>query len=88
MKEGRAKRKIRIGEVVSDKMDKTRIVVTERLFSHPRYHKVIRRRKKFVVDDLKNESHMGDRVRIAETRPLSKTKRWRILEILEKAKEI
>ncbi|MEE8179723.1 MAG: 30S ribosomal protein S17 [bacterium] len=88
MREGRAKRKIRIGKVVSDKMEKTRIVAVERLFRHSRYQKVIKRRKKFMVDDPKNESHIGDKVRIAETRPLSKRKRWRVLEILNKVEKI
>lgn len=88
MTEGRAKRKVRIGKVVSDRMEKTRIVVVERLFRHSRYQKVIKRRKKFMVDDPKNESHIGDKVRIAETRPLSKRKRWRVLEILEKVEEV
>jgi small subunit ribosomal protein S17 len=88
MEEGQAKRKIRIGKVVSDRMEKTRVVVVERLFRHPKYQKVIKRRKKFMVDDPKNESHIGDKVRIAETRPLSKRKRWRVLEILEKTEEI
>ncbi|NIM03133.1 30S ribosomal protein S17 [bacterium] len=88
MREGQARRKIRIGRVVGDKMEKTRIVAVERLFRHPQYEKVIKRRKKFMVDDPKNESHVGDKVRIAETRPLSKRKRWRVLEVLEKAEEI
>jgi len=88
MREGQAKRKIRIGKVVSDKMEKTRIVAVERLFRHSRYQKVIKRRKKFMVDDPKNESHIGDKVRITETRPLSKRKRWRVLEILNKAEKI
>jgi len=88
MREGRAKRKIRIGKVVSDKMEKTRIVAVERLFRHSKYQKVIKRRKKFMVDDPKNESHIGDKVRIAETRPLSKRKRWRVLEILNKVEKI
>jgi len=88
MREGRAKRKIRIGKVVSDKMEKTRIVAVERLFRHSRYQKVIKRKKKFMVDDPKNESHIGDKVRIAETRPLSKRKRWRVLEILNKVEKI
>ncbi len=88
MTEGRAKRKVRIGKVVSDRMEKTRIVVVERLFRHSRYQKVIKRRKKFMVDDPKNESHIGDKVRIGETRPLSKRKRWRVLEILEKTGEV
>lgn len=88
MREGRAKRKIRIGKVVSDKVEKTRIVAVERLFRHSRYQKVIKRKKKFMVDDPKNESHIGDKVRIAETRPLSKRKRWRVLEILNKVEKI
>ena len=88
MREGRAKRKIRIGKVVSDKMEKTRIVAVERLFRHSRYQKVIKRKKKFMVDDPKNELHIGDKVRIAETRPLSKRKRWRVLEILNKVEKI
>ena len=88
MREGQAKRKIRIGKVVSDKMEKTRIVAVERLFRHSRYQKVIKRRKKFMVDDPKNESHIGDKVRISETRPLSKRKRWRVLEILNKVEKI
>ncbi len=88
MVESQARRKIRIGEVVSDRMEKTRVVEVERLLRHPKYQKVIRKRKKFVVDDPKNEAHIGDKVRIVETRPLSKTKRWRLLKILEKAEEI
>ncbi len=88
MREGQAKRKIRIGKVVSDKMEKTRIVTVERLFRHSKYQKVIKRRKKFMADDPKNESHIGDKVRIAETRPLSKRKKWRVLEILKKAERI
>ncbi len=88
MREGQAKRKIRIGKVVSDKMEKTRIVAVERLFRHSRYQKVIKRKKKFMVDDPKNESHIGDKVRITETRPLSKRKRWRVLEILNKVEKI
>jgi len=88
MTEAQAKRKIRIGKVVSDRMEKTRVVAVERLFRHSQYQKVIKRRKKFMVDDPKNESHIGDKVRIAETRPLSKRKRWRVLEILEKVEKI
>jgi len=88
MAKAQPRRKIRIGEVVSDRMEKTRVVEVVRLLRHPRYEKVMRKRKKFVVDDPKNESHIGDKVRIAETRPLSKRKRWRLLEILEKAEEI
>jgi len=88
MRESQLERKTKIGRVVSDKMEKTRVVAVERLFRHPKYQKVIKRRKKFIADDPKNESHVGDKVRIAETRPLSKRKRWRVLEILEKAEEV
>ena len=88
MAEAQEKRKIRIGEVVSDRMEKTRVVAVDRLFKHPQYQKIVKKRKKFMVDDPRNESHMGDKVRIVETRPLSKRKRWRLLEILEKAEEI
>jgi len=88
MIQGQAKRKVRVGRVVSDRMEKTRVVAVERLFRHPRYQKVLKRTKKFMVDDPKNESHAGDKVRIVETRPLSKRKRWRLLEILEKAEEV
>ena len=73
-------RKTRVGRVVSDKMEKTRVVVVERTFRHPRYERV-----RFKAHDEKNESHVGDRVLIVETRPLSKDKRWRIQEILERA---
>jgi small subunit ribosomal protein S17 len=79
-------RKSRIGVVVSDKMDKTAVVAVERLVQHPVYKKFIKRTTKFKVHDAKNECKIGDKVRIAETRPLSKTKRWRIVEILEKVK--
>ncbi|NOZ55585.1 MAG: 30S ribosomal protein S17 [Calditrichaeota bacterium] len=82
----RGRRKVRIGRVVSDKMDKSRIVAVERLVQHPLYKKYIRRTTKFMAHDEKNESHVGDVVRIMETRPLSKRKRWRVVEILERAK--
>jgi len=79
-------RKSRIGVVVSDKMDKTAVVAVERLVQHPVYKKFIKRTSKFKAHDAKNECKIGDKVRIAETRPLSKTKRWRVVEILEKVK--
>ena len=77
--------KTRIGLVVSDKMDKTRVVAVERAFRHPRYQRVIKRTTRFKAHDERNEAHVGDRVLIVETRPLSKDKRWRIKEILERA---
>jgi small subunit ribosomal protein S17 len=66
-------------------MEKTRVVVVERTFRHPRYERVVKRSTRFKAHDEKNESHVGDRVLIVETRPLSKDKRWRIQEILERA---
>ncbi|RKY97382.1 MAG: 30S ribosomal protein S17 [Candidatus Hydrothermota bacterium] len=84
----RGQRKERIGIVVSDKMDKTRVVLVERLTQHPKYKKYVRRRKKFYAHDENNESRTGDLVRIVETRPLSKLKRWRIVEILRRAERL
>ena len=78
------KEKTRTGVVVSDKMDKTVMVLVERLVSHRVYKKYIRRRKKFMAHDEQNECRVGDRVLIAETRPLSRHKRWRVKEILER----
>jgi small subunit ribosomal protein S17 len=78
-------RKSREGVVVSDAMQKTRVVRIERVFRHPRYQRVIRVSKKLKAHDEANESHVGDRVVIEETRPLSKEKRWRIRSILVKA---
>jgi small subunit ribosomal protein S17 len=77
--------KTRIGLVVSDKMNKTRVVAVERTFRHPRYERVIKRTGRFKAHDERNEAHVGDRVLIIETRPLSKDKRWRIKEILQRA---
>jgi small subunit ribosomal protein S17 len=77
--------KTRVGLVVSDKMSKTRVVAVERSFRHPRYERVIKRTARFKAHDEQNEAHVGDRVLIVETRPLSKDKRWRIKEILERA---
>ncbi len=77
--------KTRIGLVVSDKMNKTRVVAVERTFRHARYERVIKRTSRFKAHDERNEAHVGDRVLIIETRPLSKDKRWRIKEILQRA---
>ena len=79
-------RKERIGNVVSSKMDKTIIVAVERKEKHPLYGKFVKKTTKFVAHDEKNECGEGDTVRIMETRPLSKTKNWRVVEIVEKAK--
>ena len=79
-------RKVRIGEVVSDKMDKTIVVKIEDSVKHPIYKKIIKRTIKFKAHDENNECNIGDRVEIMETRPLSKDKRWRVSEIIEKAK--
>lgn len=79
-------RKTRIGLVVSNKMDKTVTVTVERRVKHPIYGKFVKKTTKFHAHDDKNECTIGDLVRIMETRPLSKTKRWRMVEVLEKAK--
>ncbi len=82
----RADRKTREGVVVSDLMDKTVVVQVQRLVRHRLYRRVIRRTSKYAAHDEQNECSVGDRVKITETRPLSKTKRWRIVTVLEKAK--
>lgn len=82
----RALRKSRTGKVVSDKMDKTIVVAVETRVSHPLTGKIINRTTKFKAHDENNSANIGDRVRIMETRPLSKEKRWRLVEIVEKAK--
>ena len=82
----RGYRKTREGVVVSDKMDKTVVVAVENRFKHPLYGKVVRRTSKLKAHDEVNAAGIGDRVLVMETRPLSATKRWRIVEILEKAK--
>jgi small subunit ribosomal protein S17 len=82
----RGYRKSREGLVVSDKMDKTVVVEVEDHVKHPKYGKVLRRTKKYKAHDADNACGMGDRVLLMETRPLSATKRWRVAEILEKAK--
>ncbi len=79
-------RKERVGRVVSDKMEKTVTVLVERKVKHPIYGKFVRKTTKFSAHDEKNECGIGDTVKIMETRPLSKNKRWRLVEILEKAK--
>lgn len=79
-------RKVRVGKVVSDKMEKTAVVAVERLVPHKLYKKAVKRTKRFQAHDENNEAHIGDTVQIMETRPLSKQKRWRIVQILEKAK--
>ena len=86
MSEQRGLRKTKIGKVVSDKMDKTSVVLVERSVKHPLYKKIIKRSLKLKVHDENNECGIGDKIRIMETKPLSKDKRWRLVEILEKAK--
>ena len=86
MTQERALRKTRVGLVVSNKMDKTIVVAIEDNVKHPTYGKIIKRTLKVHAHDEKNECNVGDRVEIMETRPLSKTKRWRLVEIIEKAK--
>ncbi len=84
----RGQRKIFQGIVVSDKMDKTVVVEVERTVLHPLYKKYIRRKKKFMAHDERNECRIGDKVQIIETRPLSKYKRWRVMKILERARRL
>ena len=84
----RGHRKERVGNVVSDKMNKTIIVRVERRFRHPEFKKVVTAYSKFYAHDEKNEAKVGDRVRIQETRPLSKTKSWRLVEIVERTQEV
>jgi small subunit ribosomal protein S17 len=81
----RGNRKERLGEVISNKMAKTITVRVERRFAHPRYKKVVTGYKKFYAHDEKGEAKVGDRVRIEETRPLSKTKRWRLVAVVAKS---
>ena len=82
----RGERKVRQGRVVSDKMDKTVVVLVERRTTHPLYHKTVTRSERLHAHDETNDVNVGDTVRIAETRPLSKTKRWRVVDIVERAK--
>ncbi|MEX0984479.1 MAG: 30S ribosomal protein S17 [Actinomycetota bacterium] len=82
----RGRRKVRTGVVVSDKMDKTVLIRIDRQMRHPRYDKTVRRSSKLAAHDEQNDAHEGDTVRVMETRPLSKSKRWRVVEIVERAK--
>lgn len=84
--EVRGHRKVRTGRVVSDKADKTIVVAFDRIFQHRLYDRTVRREKKLHVHDEQNEAHMGDFVEVMETRPLSKTKRWRLVRIIERAR--
>lgn len=86
MENSRGQRKERQGVVVSDAMDKTRVVMLQRTVKDPLYGKIVRRTEKVKMHDESNESRLGDTVRIVETRPLSHDKRWRLVEIVEKAK--
>lgn len=88
MSNERGMRKERTGRVVSDKMDKTITVQVDRQVAHPLYKKIIRRSKKYHAHDEKNECSIGDLVRIRETRPLSKTKRWQLIRVIERAEQI
>ena len=82
----RNRRKVRVGVVVSDAMDKTVLVRIDRRVRHPLYKKTLARSNKLAAHDEQNEAHVGDTVRVMETRPLSKTKRWRVVEIVERAR--
>lgn len=86
MSEARGRRKVREGRVVSDAMDKTVAVEVVRMFKHSAFKRVVRRRKKYLVHDEENSLGAGDRVRIIESRPLSRRKRWRLLDVIERAK--
>lgn len=82
----RNKRKVREGRVISSRMDRTIVVAVERRFRHPRYEKIIRRTSKLYAHDDKNECSIGDKVKVMESRPVSKLKRWRLVQVLEKAR--
>lgn len=84
--ETRNLRKGKIGIVISDKMNKSIVVTVERRVKHPKYGKFVKKTSTFMAHDEANDSHIGDKVRIAETRPLSKNKCWRLVEIIERAK--
>ena len=86
-RDGRGRRRTKVGRVVSDRSDKTIIVSVERLSQHPLYKRVIRLTSKFPAHDETNDAHIGDTVRIEESRPLSATKRWRLVEIIRRAGE-
>jgi small subunit ribosomal protein S17 len=82
----RGDRKVRTGVVVSDRMDKTVVIQVEQRKAHALYGKMLRRTSKLKAHDEENKAHVGDKVRVVETRPLSKTKRWRVVEIMERAR--
>ena len=82
----RAFRKTRVGTVISDKMDKTIVVAIATNVQHPLYHKIIKRTYKLKAHDELNDAHVGDKVKVMETRPMSKDKRWRLVEVIERAK--
>lgn len=82
----RGRRKIRLGTVTSDKMEKTIVVTVKNLVRHPMYSRIVRQDKKFKVHDENNDAHTGDTVEIMETRPLSKDKCWRLLRVVERAR--
>ena len=84
--EKRGRRKSKVGSVVSSKMNKSIVVSVERLIKHPLYGKYFRKTSKFMAHDEENQCQVGDTVKIVETRPLSKLKRWRLVEVIEKAK--
>jgi small subunit ribosomal protein S17 len=81
-------RKLQVGKVVSNKMDKTVVVAIETLVRHPLYGKIMKKTKRFKAHDEENQCRVGDKVRVMETRPLSKEKRWRVIEILEREQQI
>ena len=85
MEEKRKPRKTLVGRVVSDRMDKTVTVSVERLFRHPRYKKIVKKTSKVYAHDAENQCNVGDTVKVMSTRPLSKSKRWRVVEIIERA---
>jgi small subunit ribosomal protein S17 len=85
---GRGTRKERVGEVISNKMAKTIVIRVQRRFPHPKFRKVVTGYKKYYVHDEKSEAKLGDRVRVEETRPLSKLKRWRLVEVVERAEAV
>lgn len=82
----RSRRKVKIGQVVSDKMEKSIVVSVERRVRHPLYKKYVKKTSTFMAHDEENQCKIGDKVRIMETRPLSKAKRWRLVDVIEKAK--
>ena len=86
MSEERALRKTRVGKVISDKMDKTIVVAVIDNVRHPLYNKIVKRTYKLKAHDEANDAHIGDTVKVMETRPLSKDKRWRLVEVMERAK--